>query len=257
MPFTLTHTLAVLPIARMAWRRLPFSALIIGSMIPDLPMFFSQVFSYDEMHAPLGLFRACLPAGLVVFLVFQWVMKEPLFAVLPAWIQARCPNRIRDRIRWSPSSIVWSALAIVIGAATHQVWDAFTHHGRWGTRLFPVLEQTVFSLGSYPVAGYKVVQYGSSLIGLPLLGILLGVWLVQQPARPIEPGESLSAPWKWEVGLALVGNVAIIAVMASQGTNFSAYQALGWGIRTWGRIMIVLTLAACVVYQTKHSDLFQ
>jgi hypothetical protein len=28
----------------------------------------------------------------------------------------------------------------VIGASTHVVWDAFTHHDRWGTELLPVLK---------------------------------------------------------------------------------------------------------------------
>ena len=39
MPFTPTHVAAVVPIAWLSRQRLPFSALVIGSMIPDLHLF--------------------------------------------------------------------------------------------------------------------------------------------------------------------------------------------------------------------------
>ena len=39
MPFTPVHSLAVLPVAAARRLPLPFSALVIGSMIPDFPLF--------------------------------------------------------------------------------------------------------------------------------------------------------------------------------------------------------------------------
>ena len=38
MPFTPTHMIAVLPLARV--RAIPFSALALGSMVPDFPLYF-------------------------------------------------------------------------------------------------------------------------------------------------------------------------------------------------------------------------
>ena len=52
-------------------------ALVIGSMIPDLPLFVTIPVSYATTHSIAGLFVACLPLGLACFLAFQLVMKRP------------------------------------------------------------------------------------------------------------------------------------------------------------------------------------
>ncbi|MGD1950048.1 MAG: DUF4184 family protein [Leptolyngbyaceae cyanobacterium] len=32
---------------------------------------------------------------------------------------------------------------MVVGACTHQIWDAFTHKGRWGTHFIPMLNSHI------------------------------------------------------------------------------------------------------------------
>ena len=81
MPLTPTHILAILPIAAVKHLSLPFSALVIGSMIPDFPLFVPLSPDYGTTHSVPGLLTACLPLGLGCFLVFQLLMKRPLFAL--------------------------------------------------------------------------------------------------------------------------------------------------------------------------------
>ena len=79
------------------------------------------------------------------------------------------------------------------------VWDAFTHGGRWGVRLVPALD-TPFDLPAWlpeglpPVMhGYRIAQYLSSAIGLPLLAWLAYRWLYRRPADPaVRP---VLGPW--------------------------------------------------------------
>lgn len=54
MPFTPTHVLAILPVAAVKRFPLPFSALVIGSMIPDLPLFLPWSPGYDQTHSVAG-----------------------------------------------------------------------------------------------------------------------------------------------------------------------------------------------------------
>src|SRR3954465_6574698 len=89
MPFTPTPALAIIPIAALGRGAPPFSALVIGSMIPDLPLFSPMSPAYDTTHSPPGLLSACLPLGLACFLLFQSLMKRPLLALLPEAIQRR------------------------------------------------------------------------------------------------------------------------------------------------------------------------
>ncbi len=180
MPFTLTHTLAVLPIARQS-RRLPFMALAIGAMVPDWGLFVPFGPDYKTTHTWAGLLLACLPLGLLLYLAFCGLYGRALVELLPEVVQ----KRLGDLRRWhwpmTRSHLSWSAMAVLLGASTHILWDAFTHRGRWGVEALPFLTEQWLTLGSTPVLGYQLLQHGSSLVGLPLLALLMVHYLRQQP----------------------------------------------------------------------------
>lgn len=134
MPFTATHIAAILPFA--AWRRLqlPFSALAIGAMIPDYPMFVPLFASYDATHSAWGILAICFPLGLLVLWTFQNLMKQPLCLLLPQKITLRLGKLAKPSWNWSPGFLARATLALILGASTHILWDSFTHHDRWGTR---------------------------------------------------------------------------------------------------------------------------
>ncbi|WP_052869465.1 DUF4184 family protein [Streptomyces niger] len=174
MPFTLSHAAAVLPAVRhdgTAHGPLLASALVAGSFAPDLTYFADTVvpgaMAFGEFtHALPGVLTVdTLCAGL---LVGVWLLlRGPLLAVLPrAWRdRAWAVFRGRDWRELSPGQLVvrfWCSA--VIGALTHIVWDAFTHPGRWGVRLLPVLQEHV---AGWPV--YTYVQYGTSAVALVAL----------------------------------------------------------------------------------------
>jgi len=141
MPFTPTHIVAVLPLWLLrSW--LPFAGLAIGAMVPDIGFFFPMV-NYVQTHSPFGVFSTCLLFGVAIFLLFDTAMRGPLVALLPAWFQTRIDPlpQLPATPRLKPHLFFFAGLvaAIVIGAFTHQTWDAFTHQGRWGTNVIPPL----------------------------------------------------------------------------------------------------------------------
>jgi hypothetical protein len=121
MPFTPTHVLAITPIAAVSRGRLPFSALAIGSMIPDLPLFVALPPGYATTHSLPGLFTVCLPLGMLSFVAFLAVTKRPVIALLPAAVRCRCAAVARPSPGPSVRAAVRVALAVTIGAATHIV----------------------------------------------------------------------------------------------------------------------------------------
>lgn len=145
MPFTLSHAAAVLPgIRRNGTGRGPLlaSALVAGSFAPDLTYFadtaipgameFGQV-----THAWWGVFT--VDVLIAAASVALWLLlREPLVALLPTAWQGRAHAWVRGArrppLRGSRSlrDAAWFAGSAAIGAATHVVWDAFTHHDRWG-----------------------------------------------------------------------------------------------------------------------------
>ncbi|MFI6411214.1 DUF4184 family protein [Streptomyces sp. NPDC050585] len=237
MPFTLSHAAAVLPgIRRSGAARGPLvaSALVMGSMSPDMTYFADSVVPGamtfgDVTHSPLGVLA--VDPLVTALLTALWLMvREPLVALLPGRWRGRVYAVLRgrpwrERRPWALA--VWFYLSAVVGAATHVVWDLFTHADRWGVRVLPVLGDLV---AGFPL--YLYAQYGGSALALAAL-----VWfgygaLRRVPADRAEAAGAVDAVrpgltrrGRWLAGGLLAGCVAV--GVAHRCARFYAY---------WGRI---------------------
>ncbi|WP_236241050.1 DUF4184 family protein [Streptomyces sp. CC228A] len=231
MPFTLSHAAAVLPgMSRCGAGRGPVvaSALVMGSFAPDMTYFADSLIpgamSFGEVtHSAWGVLT--VDALTAAALVGLWLMvREPLVALLPRRWRGPVHGLLRGR-PWRerrPAALaVWFYLSAVAGAATHVVWDLFTHPGRWGTRVLPVLGETV---GGFPV--YTYVQYGSSALALMVLG-----WFAYGGLRRVPPGAGAGAP----AGLTRRGRWLAVGVLAGCTVAGVVHRCLRW-YAYWGRI---------------------
>jgi hypothetical protein len=185
MPFTVSHAAAVLPLHRWSQHKLPLTALMIGSMAPDFGYFFSHEASRQVTHSFAGLFLFSLPAGFAVWLFYVAFLEKATITLL----SDRWHTRFAHTEAITTPLIARASLAIILGAATHLLWDAFTHRGTFVSDAFPGL------LGPTPGADWLPVHHLlhglSSIAGLALLGN----WarhLHRQPAKSqIRPYEIL------------------------------------------------------------------
>jgi hypothetical protein len=69
-----------------------------------------------------------------------------------------------------------------VGAATHLVWDAFTHEDGFVVAVSPALHTLLWELGGYRVFPYKVLQHGSTLTGFLLLARWGWQWFITTSA---------------------------------------------------------------------------
>ncbi|MEV7603749.1 DUF4184 family protein [Kitasatospora sp. NPDC089797] len=197
MPFTLSHPAAVLPLLRAAGERGPLvaSALVAGSMAPDVPFFAESLLPGVYRHG--GLTHAwwavpTLDVAIAGALVAGWhgLLRAPVVGLLPErWAGGAEALTVRRRpvvggAALGPvpgggagaetgagggglrrADVLWFLASAAVGALTHVGWDAFTHGGRLGVRLLPVLDRPVAG-----VPGYELLQYGSSALALAALG---------------------------------------------------------------------------------------
>jgi hypothetical protein len=173
MPYTLSHLAAVLPFSRLLARLRILSAMAIGSMVPDfgylLPIHPLRV----ETHSAVSLFTFSLPLGLLTYWIFQRWMKTPLFAVLPDSVYLRWRPFLAPAALNNPRQWLVAAGGVLVGAVTHLVWDGFTHEGARGIRMMPELDDWKFELHGHHLIGARLLQDGSSLLGLAIVLILL------------------------------------------------------------------------------------
>ncbi|MFH9662640.1 DUF4184 family protein [Streptomyces sp. NPDC017248] len=214
MPFTLSHAAAVLPAIRREGSgrgRLVPVALVTGSFAPDLP-YYAAGFLPGGMefgtvtHAFTGV--ATVDAVLACALAGLWLLvRDPLLALLPAARRGRPAALLRrgaPRARGRAAAAGWWYGSAVLGALTHVVWDAFTHHDRWGTRLVPALGRD--RLAGVPLFTWS--QYGSSLAGAVLIVAFVARALRRAPDAVPAGLPVLSVRDRWWA-LAVIGGCAL------------------------------------------------
>lgn len=204
MPFTVSHAVAVLPLATgRPGRELWPAALVIGSMVPDLPYFVPPHRGSNWSHAASGPVTINLALGLLVFALWVLVLRRPLVDLAPRWLADRLPPpRSLSAVGW-----VQAGVSVVIGALTHVVWDSLTHPHRWGTDHLATLNR-----GLGPLPAYQWLQYGSGVLGLLALTVWTVLWVRSRRPRSISHRWALEARTRaW---------VSVAAAFVGAGTGY-------------------------------------
>ncbi|NNF15667.1 MAG: DUF4184 family protein [Gammaproteobacteria bacterium] len=243
MPFTLTHVIAIVPVKKIpVLSRLSFSALAIGSMVPDAPIFFTFASSYETTHSLTGIVSACLPLGLLFYALFQCAIRTPLLEIMPRSVA----SKLGERKRHSPGYLAGVALAIVLGAATHLFWDSFTHPAGWGTRMVPALAQ-LYELFGGRIGGYRLFQHGSSVVCLPLMAFLLWRWARQSDGPVHASVLRLSPLVKLSLSALVFAAPGLYAIAEAWAVTQSVYYGIGFAARNYGTYLAMTTIAGAAL----------
>jgi Domain of unknown function (DUF4184) len=177
VPFTGSHPAAVLPLMR--WGLVP-SALVIGSMVPDLPYFVPSPVDAGTTHSLVGTVSVDVVLGGAVFIVWHAALAPFAVAMAPAPVRGRLDPTGSAGSAAAPVTVrgvVLVLLSLAVGAATHTLWDAFTHAGGWGPAHIGWLAEQHAGL---PV--YRWAQYGSGIVGAAIIAAWLVRWWRRSPA---------------------------------------------------------------------------
>lgn len=249
MPFTLTHIAAVTPAGWLFRGRVPFSALAIGSMVCDIPVFFPWLFSYFTMHSAIGILTHCVPIGLTCYFLFHMILKRPLATLLPRSMAIRLTPWIDREIDFSFTQVAIATVCIAAGAATHVIWDGYTHYSGWAVKLLPSLRLEAIRLGDRSMLWCDVLQHGSSLVFLPPLIATALWWVYRQPI--IETAKSRRSINDYVVIAVLCSLILAVIVYTIGAHQFfphiSLIALLRDGVRKVGIAIIVLSSVYCAV----------
>jgi hypothetical protein len=205
VPYPFAHPAAVLPLVQPLGRFAAPSALVIGSVVPDLWTFVPFV-DRATSHSVAGLFWFCLPAGLAGYVLFHLVLKQPLIALLSPRL-AGFTSPALPRAPWYTVLV-----SVFVGAVTHVAWDELTH---WA---------------EYPRT-YNLPQHISTALGSAIL-----VWWLWRKLRRVPSAAfdaSLSPLARAVIVTALAAASAIAAWLAASGVaNPADLTALRQLLRT-------------------------
>ena len=249
MPFTITHIAAVTPAAWFLRGRIPFSALAIGSMVCDVPVFFPWLLNYDTMHSFVGIMTHCLPVGLTCYFLFHLLLKRPLATLLPRSMAIRLAPWVDREIDFSIPQITIAIACVALGASTHVIWDGFTHYSGWGVQLFPMLRFEAIRWGDRSMDWYEVLQHGSSVVFLPPLVAAAMWWIYRQPV--VETAKDRPSINDYVV-LAILCSLVVAVLAYTVGVHqlfpdVSFVAVLRDGVRRVGIAVMLLIAGHCSV----------
>jgi hypothetical protein len=231
VPFTPSHAAAVLPFLRTP---LPASALVAGSVAPDL-LFYLPVEQPWPTHTATAVVTVDVLLGFAAWALWHGLLAAPALRAAPAALRSRLTDvTLGLRVRLAtPARVGWALLALAVGAATHVVWDEFTHARRWGPETFPILAE---QWGSMP--GYRWLQYVTSVLG----GLLLLAWAVRWYLRtPVGPPGRPGRRWPWVLLSAVAVGSGTVAALGASDLGEAIYDSATWG---GGAALAVATVLA-------------
>lgn len=246
MPFTLAHPVVVIPLRRRA----DLTALVIGSMVPDLTHLTGLEISRDITHHILLWPLFAMPAGLLLYLLFTRVMREPLLSLAPLGLVERLLPR--DRQPRQPGHWKHVLLGLLIGAASHLAFDRLTTLDPTEAWTLPLLRPMVTVFG-IPVSVQDLLRHGSAVLGLVLIARWIRDWWRHAPRRMLQP-EDLG-PLRLQplprmlivaVGAALVMASALLATISEDG--LSLRHLIGQTVRAALPITSLSLLAYAVLW---------
>jgi hypothetical protein len=169
MAFPLAHPAAVLPFRRHNLKWLNFSALVIGSLVPDLGYLFPKGSRFT--HQVLGSILFGLPVGLLILAAF-YAMRTPLVVRMPV----RARQSLLPLCRRSPGTVWVAVLSLIVGISTHVLWDSVTHPDGWLVGHIPVLFSPVMHFDGRTARVCTVLWYSSSFVGVGWLFMAFEKW---------------------------------------------------------------------------------
>jgi hypothetical protein len=210
MPLAPAHPAAVLPLARLG---LALSALVVGAVVPDLPVYLPVGVSYATTHSWQGL-PVVVAIGLLGLWLWFALLRDAVVDLTP-WLRRRAPARARlGRRAW-----LLAPVAVGVGAGTHVLWDSATHD--WG---FIVREAAFLreEYGSRPL--YRWLQHASTVVGSIVVAAYAVHRLGRQPVIPRPP--AVRRPEFWLAPVPLTALVVGISLRDPEAAVGAALLAL-------------------------------
>ncbi len=207
MPLAPAHPAVVLPLQRLG---LPLSALVVGAVAPDAPVYLPVGVGYGTTHSGGGL-AVDVVIGLSVLWLWFALLRDAVVDLAPP-LRRRAPTRARLAGRaW-----LLAPLAVAIGSATHVLWDSCTHD--WG---FVVQEIAFLREEHGPLRGYSWIQHASTVVGAVVVATYGMLRLSRLPVVDRPP--AVSRPWLW---LATVPLAAVTVGILLRDPNAAVGAAL-------------------------------
>lgn len=250
MPFTISHAVLAPPLAKLSGNRLPTAAIAIGCMTPDLYRLFTQAQS-NTTHYWSSLIHPNLWIGLS-FCVLWYALLRPCFYRFLG-IQHDLQLYSFKRVLQFCIGVI---LAILLGAATHLLWDGLTHVDQRTLFGHAFLSQNISLFGhDYPL--HRILQIGTSALVLPVLA-----WMCRRYYQTYQQYLPVNFKIKcYAIGLCLLSLVGGLVSVWDYARYISTpvwqsdlYYFTGRSINEFSQVALLILICGCILFLFLDRD---
>ena len=215
MPFTFSHPALILPARYLPNRFYSFTGLIIGSMAPDFEYFLRMTVGSIYSHTFWGIFYFDLPVGISLCFIFHNVVRDQLIDHLPVGLRERF---------WDLKTFQWNEvfkaswkivfISLIIGAASHILWDDFTHPLGYFVKRSTFLRHK-FHIRGFQLPVYNIFQAMSSLLG----GMIVCIFIWRLPKVKFKSLPKKDYYWLFVIAIMLL----VMTIRSFRGLTLARY----------------------------------
>lgn len=244
MPFTVSHAVIAQPISYLTSYRLPIAGLVIGSMAPDLYRLLTQEQS-NLTHMWSEVFGLTLWLALGFAALWYFLYRPTIYRFIGIQHELKI-NSFFTAIQF----LILLCISIIIGIATHLIWDGLTHVD-FRTFAFRDFLSTPISLfgQSYPL--HRVLQLGSSALVLPILfWSCLNYYKAHQQQLKVSPKIQVFA-WSLSIISIFSGLIAVLDYLRHLSVDLirsDLYYFTGRFINEFSQTALIVFSLGCLLF---------
>lgn len=167
MPFTPAHPAVLLPARFLPRKYISWTALIIGSMVPDMEYFFFMNPGSRMSHTIYGIVNFNLPVTLLLAMAWHQFTGPVLLRALPFLKKFYTTIHV-DFAGWLAKNWLVFLVSALAGIGSHLFLDGFCHSRGFMVERLPYLQEKV-AVMNYSIQRCYVIWYIASAIGLLIL----------------------------------------------------------------------------------------
>lgn len=244
MPFTFSHPAIVLPLTYLPKRWFSVTGLVIGSLTPDFEYFIRMRIQSDYSHTLGGLFWFDLPLGILVAFIFHNIVRNKLFPNLPLLLKSRLMRfKGFDWNAYFQQNWFVVIISVLIGAASHILWDSFTHDHGYFVETIPALQDSSEILGK-EIPVLKILQHTSTF-----LGALVIIFAIAKLPTDRSVSSSISLKY-WSAVFAIT--VVVIAARLLSGLHYKLFGHML--VTAISALMIALIITSLLTKQLSKPN---
>ncbi len=225
MPFTFAHPAVIVPFKWLPQKWYSWAGLIVGSIVPDFQAFINLGGGKLLSHSWMGVYTYDLPLGLLLVLLFHYVVRNALVANLPSFLRSRFAiyTNIKNEHYFTKRYLAIVS-SLLIGIYTHLIWDRFTHTGAY-THTTDLLGLELNPHQRYDLQA--LLQWGCSFLGIMILTWMIAV----MPSNSSSPLKAVPIYWPIVAAVAcLVYYIRIQFYYVFGDENNIAIGGFLWGV---------------------------